>query len=56
MKPESNAGVGQNNKQDPDRGVTRVRGQNPQQNDAVDHDENNDQNRVNKFKIPNQNK
>ena len=58
MKPESNTGTGagQNNKQDLDRGVTRVRGQNPQQNDAVDHDENNDQNRVNEFKTPNSNK
>ncbi|MDB6037609.1 MAG: hypothetical protein JWM99_1450 [Verrucomicrobiales bacterium] len=56
MKPESNAGVGRNNKQGLDRGITRVPGQNPRQNDAVDHDENNDQNRVNKLKTPSQNK
>jgi hypothetical protein len=55
MKPESNT-RGEKNKQGSDRGITRLTGQNSQQNDAVDHDENNDQNRANKFKVSKQNK
>jgi hypothetical protein len=49
MKPEGNTDSDPKSKQSSDRGKSQLPGQNPRQNDAVDHDENNDQNRVNKF-------
>jgi hypothetical protein len=49
MKPEGTTQSGPRSKQSSDRGKSQIPGQNPRQNDAIDHDENNDQNRINKF-------